>query len=333
MEDKMLRDFLIKNFGRERMRKWRFNLDLLLNSEYRKSFREVSKHFREIDDSKKEELRKSLSEHYFVKDGYLDTGIGRNDLEDHMINRLRDFRYETIPWINSLISLKQSKVLEIGCGTGCTAVALAEQGCELTSIDVDDPSIKAAKKRSELYDLPVNILTLNAAEIDKINKKFDMIVFSASLEHMTYDERIASIKSAWNMLNKGGFLTVIETPNRLYYLDSHSSMLPFYHWLPDQIAIRYSKFSPREACRNSGSDEMKFIRFGRGASFHEFELALNIRCGDLDVYNMQSFKRSFITNTVLNGSKYNKFMRKLGPKNISDGFYYCSLNIAIKKEQ
>ena len=150
---------------------------------------------------------------------YLDTDIGKNDIEDHLINRLRNFRYKTIPWMNSLISLKQSKVLEIGCGTGCTTVALAEQGCELTSIDVDEIHIKVAKKRCELYGLPVNISSMNATEIHEINKKFDIIVFSASLEH--------------------------------------------------------------------------------------FELALNIRCSDLDTYNMQSFTGSFISNAVLNESKYN----------------------------
>jgi S-adenosylmethionine-dependent methyltransferase len=327
----MLKEIAKKIFGRERLRKWHFSLSLLLKPKYRKSFIESRKYFCEIDEVKKEELKKSLLDHYFVKDGYLDTDIGKNDLKDHMENRLHSFRYEVLPWINSIISLKKSSVLEIGCGTGSASVALAEQGCELTGIDVNDIHIKVAQKRCELYGLTANISSMNATDISQINKKFDLIVFSASLEHMTYDERIISLKSAWGLLNKNGFLVVIETPNRLYYFDGHSSLLPFYHWLPDQIAIQYSKFSPREACMNSGSDEMRFIRFGRGVSFHEFELALNIKCCDFEVYPMQPFTRTFISNIVLGEAKYNKFMRKLGPKNISEGFYYSSLYIAIKK--
>jgi len=71
------------------------------------------KNFIEIDDSKKEELHKYLSEFFFssFKNGYLDSDIGKKDMENHMINRLLDFRYHTIPWINYLMPLKQSKVL------------------------------------------------------------------------------------------------------------------------------------------------------------------------------------------------------------------------------
>jgi S-adenosylmethionine-dependent methyltransferase len=327
-----VKDILYKIFGREKIKRWYFNIILLLNSKYRKSFYNVEKNFIEINNSKKEELYKYLSEFYFssFRKGYLESDIGKKDMEDHLINRLLNFRRRTIPWINSLMPLEQSKVLEIGCGTGCTTIALAEQGCKLTSIDVNDIYIEAANKRCELYDLSVNISAMNAMEINKINEKFNLILFSASLEHMTYEERIISLKLAWDMLEDNGFLAVIETPNRLYYLDEHSSFLPFYHWLPDQIAMRYSRYSPREACINNSSDEMKFIRFGRGASFHEFELALNTRCSDFEIYSMQAFEKTFISNIVLKEYKYNKFLRRLGPQKISDGFYYSDLYIAIK---
>jgi S-adenosylmethionine-dependent methyltransferase len=329
----IMKNILIKLFGKERIKKWYFLLSLILNSKYRKSFQRVNKNFVEINDSKKKKLYKYLSDFYFssFQDGYLNSDIGKKDMEDHMANRLFNFRHRAIPWIDSLTPLARSKVLEIGCGTGCTTVALAEQGCKLTSIDVNGTHIEAAKKRCELYGLPANILAMNAAEIDRINEKFNLILFSASLEHMTYEERIIALKSAWDMLESGGLLAVIETPNRLYYFDGHSSLLPFYHWLPDQIATRYSKFSPRDACVNSGSDETKFMRFGRGASFHEFEIALDARCGDFEVYSMQAFEKTFISKFILKEYKYNKFLRKLGPSKTPDGFYYENLYLAIIK--
>jgi len=100
--------------------------------------------------------------------------------------------------------------------------------------------------------------------------------------------------------------------------------------LKRQIAIQYSKFSPRELFVSNGNDEMSLIRFGRGVSFHEFELALNVNCSDFEVYSMQSFEKTFISNIILNEFKYCKFLRKLGPPNISEGFYYKYLYIAIK---
>lgn len=306
----------------KKMLKWYFNFKLLLNPKFRKSFCKVKKYFREIDGSKKEELSKYLSLHFFIsfKDGYLNSDIGKKDLEDQMINRLLSFRHHAIPWINSIVSLKGSKVLEIGCGTGSTAVALAEQGCNLTSIDIAEAHIKVAKKRCELYDLQVNISLMNAMDINKINEKFDLIIFSASLEHMTYEERLASIKSAWNILNKNGFLVIIETPNRLYYFDEHSSRLPFYHWLPDQIAVQYSKYSLRELFVSNSCDEISLIRFGRGVSFHEFELALNIRCSDFEVYSMQPFEKTFISNIVFDEFKYSKFLKKTWSSKYIGGF-------------
>jgi 2-polyprenyl-3-methyl-5-hydroxy-6-metoxy-1,4-benzoquinol methylase len=180
-----MKDFLIRTFGRDKMKKLFFKVQVLLNSKYRKSFYECKRKFREINDKNKEELHKCLSDNCFSQE-YLNTDIGKKDMEDHMVNRIFDFRHRTIPWINSLISLGQAKILEIGCGTGCTTVALAEQGCELTSIDVNTDTIKVAKKRCELYNLQVNISAMNAININELNTKFDLILFSASLEHMTY---------------------------------------------------------------------------------------------------------------------------------------------------
>ena len=321
----------------ERLNNFKLNIRLLLNSKYKKSFCKVKRQFREINDTQKNELYAYLSDFYFSTYdcdcySYLNTEIGKKDMNDHMFDRLIDFRRFVIPWLNSIVSLPQCKILEIGCGTGCTTVALAEQDCELSSIDVDSTHIKVAQKRCEIYDLSVNIHAINATCINEINEKFDMIIFSASLEHMTYEERLTSIKLAWNMIKKNGFLVVIETPNRLHYFDGHSSILPFYHWLPDEIAIQYSKFSPREACKNSSSDEMAFIRFGRGASFHEFELALGKKCADMTIYDMQSFLDIFISKVIhRNKREYSKLLKKIGPAGVPDGFYHSDLYIAIEK--
>jgi len=73
---------------------------------------------------------------------------------------------------------------------------------------------------------------------------FNFIIFYASLEHMT------SLVNAWSLLSNNGVLCVIEAPNRLWYFDSHTSGLPFYYWLPDEIAIKYSRFSSRRKFKN-----------------------------------------------------------------------------------
>ena len=80
-----------------------------------------------------------------------------------------------------------------------------------------------------------------------------------------------------------GAIAVIETPNRLLPWDHHTSQLPFYSQLPDELAIRYRHRSPREAfvdaldtaAREShGALREALTRWGRGVSYHELELAI-----------------------------------------------------------
>jgi len=172
------------------------------------------------------------------------------------------------------------RILEIGCGTGSSTVALAEQGAHITAIDVDSPSLTVARERCRILNLDVDFQELNSADAASVmgKQQFDFVLFYASLEHMTHAERIIALRGIWNLLAEGGFLCVIETPNRLYYKDYHTSYLPFFFWLPDDLAFEYSQLSPREFFHNRyskyDSQSLDFLRQGRGVSFHEFDLAM-----------------------------------------------------------
>ena len=74
---------------------------------------------------------------------------------------------------------------------------------------------------------------------------FSTVIFGASLEHMTFDERMRALKAAKELLGDGGSLVVIDTPNRLWFFDDHTSMSHFFHWLPDDVAFAYAPRSPR----------------------------------------------------------------------------------------
>jgi S-adenosylmethionine-dependent methyltransferase len=96
---------------------------------------------------------------------------------------------------------------------------------------------------------------------------------------MTHSERMESMRATWQLLPPGALWCLIETPNRLWFFDDHTSRLPFFNWLPDDLAFAYSRFSPREPFRSSyrsiSPQHMEsFLRHGRGVSFHEFDLAL-----------------------------------------------------------
>ncbi len=224
-------------------------------------------------------VRESLLRNYFTEREYLDSELGRRDLANHLDLRLQDDRARTIPWLESFCPLTGARVLEIGCGTGASTLALAERGATVTAIDIRADSMQVAMDRCEAYGYTAKFAIANAAEVKKhfSSEKFDLIIFFAVLEHMTHEERRAAMRDTWEMLGPGGHWVVVDTPNRLWYFDGHTALLPFYHWLPDRVAFEYAKFSARDYFRelyleHSPEKELHFLRRGRGVSFHEFDL-------------------------------------------------------------
>jgi 2-polyprenyl-3-methyl-5-hydroxy-6-metoxy-1,4-benzoquinol methylase len=305
----------------------------------------ISANFREIDNTKTAAIRSSLERNFFVRfpDGYLSTEPGQKDLQNHLFNRLEKDRSLVVPWLDNSKSLRDSRVLEIGCGTGCSTVALAEQGAKVTAVDVDAKSLVVANDRCRAYGLDAGYFHANATEVDELfsGQHFDFIIFYASLEHMTIKERLIAMKKSWDMLSAGDLWCVIETPNRLWYYDAHTSLLPFYLWLPDDLAYQYSRLSPRDNFRelyNDATDEsmLHFLRRGRGVSFHEFELSMK-PVEQLNVISSRStfhrkrkpFARSARKYSL--ADRYISFLSEITPR-VHEGFCQPTLDLIIRKD-
>tara|TARA_R110002020_G_scaffold17531_3_gene61501 strand:+ start:1138 stop:2106 length:969 start_codon:yes stop_codon:yes gene_type:complete len=282
-----------------------------------------------------------------LKKNYLDRGTTKSNLQEreykelihvHLHKRLAYNRNRIIPWLDQIKKLKNSQILEIGCGTGVSTLALSEQGAKVSGVDVDEGALKVAKDRLNIAGIEADLHFSNGDEIKKRfgNKKFDFIIFYAVLEHMTVKERLASLKQAWEILPKDGLLVILETPNRLWFYDSHTAALPFYDWLPDDLAFYYSKFSKRnnfkDKYRELNEDELlKFKRWGRGASYHEFELAID-PVEDLNVISsLMKFEKTAFLKQGLKGLQYIKFL-KSQKKSLPEAFCYPYLDLVIKKD-
>jgi len=255
------------------------------------------------------------------------------DLRAHLIDRLETDRINYIPWFNKTVQLKGANILEIGCGTGSSTIALAEQGANVTGIDIDEGALKVARDRCEIYNVPATIISGNASEVynELRSQKFDLIIFFACIEHMVYAERIDCLRKYYDLLSNGAYLSIVDTPNRLWYFDSHTSILPFFHWLPDNVAFDYSKFSERINFKelyleNSDEKMLHFLRRGRGFSFHELEIALNIPAEKYQVADY--FRHPFFPYSLDN--KFHKLLARIYPK-ISKSFFYPYINIIIRK--
>jgi len=235
--------------------------------------------------------------------------------------------------------------LEIGCGTGSSTVALAEQGAHVLAVDVDHRSLVVAQDRCAAYGVQASFLNANANELRKrlAGERFDFIIFFASLEHMVHEERIEALRDTWEMLSSGDYLCLVETPNRLWYFDGHTSRLPFYSWLPNDLAFAYSKFSPRAPFSSSYRDRtdanmLSFLREGHGVSFHEFDLAVK-PARELDVVTCMSMwlrKKSLFglwghAWRVTADHRFEKFLMQVVP-DIPAAFCQPILDIVIRKD-
>jgi 2-polyprenyl-3-methyl-5-hydroxy-6-metoxy-1,4-benzoquinol methylase len=199
----------------------------------------LKKNHRYLSEEQKEQVREAIRQHYFSQpinyfaatpEEYLNSPDGEHDMFNHVDWRTATDRAFVIPWLASVFPLRGCRILEIGCGTGASTVTLAEQGCEVTAVDVNMGNLSAGRERCRIYDLKARFYCHNATELREVFSacSFDVILFFATLEHLTYAERLASMKSTWDMLAPGGFWGVIDTPNRLWWLDNHTAFLPFF---------------------------------------------------------------------------------------------------------
>ena len=269
--------------------------------------------------------------------------LSSEELNEHLVKRITKFRNKVIPWINHFYPLKNATVLEIGCGTGSSTVALAEQGANVYAVDINNDSLTIADRRLQLYKQRATLVPCNATEIKSRlgHISFDCIIFFATLEHLVNEERITALRMAWEMLEKGRILCVTEAPNRLWHHDFHTSLLPFNMWLPDDLAYQYARFSKRKKFHELYSDHppgdmLGFLRRGRGVSYHEFDVAIENFDHMQVVSSLEEFsKRKFV------GAIYDRFrhrnyyafksiLKKVGPK-VHSGFYEPWLDILIRK--
>ncbi|MFO8002564.1 MAG: class I SAM-dependent methyltransferase [Marinilabilia sp.] len=302
----------------------------------------VSKNFTKIDMEGLGFIEGSIKKNYhtgwrsesnYSKENY------KADLRAHLYERLESDRGTIVPWIDNATNLKRMRILEIGCGTGSSSIALAEQGARVTGIDIDEGALIVAKDRSDVYNVDAEFKLLNAQQISGVfnDGEFDVIIFFACLEHMTIAERLSSLRDAWEILPTNGLLVIVETPNRLWYFDDHSSMLPFFHWLPNELAFWYTKFSSRENFRelyNEDNEVSKehFIRRGRGVSFHEVDIAI----GPVDhlkvISSLSTFQGlGYRLKESRMARQYKTILRRLSP-NIHEGFFDNYLDLIIQKK-
>lgn len=124
----------------------------------------------------------------------------------HEINPLR------MNYISRHINLAEKRVLDVGCGGGILAEAMAHHGAQVTAIDKAGASLSVARLHLLESNLEIDYLNSSAEELAaKQPESFDVVTCLEMLEHVPDP---ASVVAACKTLVKPGGWVFFSTINR-----------------------------------------------------------------------------------------------------------------------
>jgi 2-polyprenyl-6-hydroxyphenyl methylase / 3-demethylubiquinone-9 3-methyltransferase len=124
----------------------------------------------------------------------------------HDINPLR------LEWIDRHARLAGKRALDVGCGGGILAEAMARLGAQVTGIDLSDKALRVAELHLHESHLSIGYEKVSAEELaDRDAGRFDVVTCMELLEHVPQP---ASVVAACAKLVRPGGQVFFSTLNR-----------------------------------------------------------------------------------------------------------------------
>jgi len=149
-----------------------------------------------------EEIRRfdALAEHWWDPDGPM--------APLHRMNPAR------IDWIAGRLGpLEGLSILDVGCGAGLAAEALARRGALVTGIDAAGNALAAARAHAEAEGVPVTYAETTPEALAATGARYDAVLALEVIEHVPPEQRPAFCAALAALVNPGGQV-VLSTLNR-----------------------------------------------------------------------------------------------------------------------
>jgi len=126
----------------------------------------------------------------------------------HEINPLR------LEYIDSLVELNGKRALDVGCGGGILAEAMARRGAHVTGIDLGEKALKVAQLHLLESDVAVDYQLVSAEAFAKQQpEQYDVVTCMEMLEHVP--DPASTVRACARLAKPGGwciFATISRTP-------------------------------------------------------------------------------------------------------------------------
>ncbi|HYB44420.1 MAG TPA: class I SAM-dependent methyltransferase [Candidatus Methylomirabilis sp.] len=138
--------------------------------------------------------------------------------------------------------------LEVGCSSGHITECLAEapEIAEVHAFDTDESLAAITRAKVEEMGLEAvrEVAVLTGEETRRLpyaDARFDLVLAIGVVEHLPAHHRRAQVDEYYRVLRPGGHIAILDTPNRLFPVETHSVGLPLVQWLPPPVAYRYAR--------------------------------------------------------------------------------------------
>lgn len=147
-----------------------------------------------------------------------------------------------------------TKLLEIGIGTGWFPIACATHGISCKGLEISPQLIEYAREFGRANGVEPDIELGNIEEVDLGVNQYDVILGQSVFEHIEHWRR--ALQKIYQALKPGGLFAFSSTNKFSFHSDEYD--FPLYGWLPD-------KWRYRLRVSRQGPDIMKL-----GIDFNQF---------------------------------------------------------------